>query len=152
MNDKPSPRPTRNGHEFGLTKRIRELNRILSHVSIRVRLPTCPRNRILTDEPSGLRTVIPVPIVNKRPDTNPSLYRPLSLIRQGFPACRLRRPEDFSGRDSRLIRISKQVNDHCFNTHRSLPPTHSHKQLIMADVNHKARSPVTKQSLTFQES
>ncbi|MFL9951687.1 hypothetical protein PQR68_37400, partial [Paraburkholderia agricolaris] len=31
----------------------------------------------------------------QRPDTNPSLYRPLSLIRQGFPACRLRRSENF---------------------------------------------------------
>jgi hypothetical protein len=46
--------------------RIRELNRVPTYVSIRIRLPTFPADRILTDEPCGVRVVIPVPIVNKR--------------------------------------------------------------------------------------
>jgi len=46
--------------------RIVKLNRIPTYVSIRIRLPTRPPDRVLTDEPSGRRTVMPIAIVNKR--------------------------------------------------------------------------------------
>jgi hypothetical protein len=75
--------------------RISELNRVPTHISIRIRLPTRPPDRVFTDEPSGRRTVIPVPVVNKRPDANPPSRGPLSLIRQGFPAYRLHHSENF---------------------------------------------------------
>lgn len=63
MNDKPAMRPTRNGHEFGLTKRIRELNRIPVYISIRIRLPTRVTDWVFTDESRCAWTVIPIPVV-----------------------------------------------------------------------------------------
>jgi hypothetical protein len=59
------PRPMPEGNA-SFTGRVGELPRVPAHISIRVRLPTGVADRILTDEPSGLRTVIPVPIVDKR--------------------------------------------------------------------------------------
>ncbi|CAE6825243.1 hypothetical protein R69927_05544 [Paraburkholderia domus] len=89
--------------------RIRELHRIPTHISIRVRLPTRPADRVLADESCCARVVVAIAVVNKRPDANPPSHGPPPLSRQGFAAYRLHQQRIFSRRDSRLIRISKQV-------------------------------------------
>jgi len=53
--------------------RIAIRNRIAAHISIRVRLPTGPPNRILTDESPGLRTVVPIPVVERLPSDDLAL-------------------------------------------------------------------------------